>query len=48
MYSSHYKIIKCVDFELIYYDINLDSASSSKVLSEFDYVFMFLWNVLLV
>ena len=38
-YSSHYRIIKCVDFESIHYILNLDVALSSKVFSEFDSVF---------
>ena len=31
MYSSHYRILKCVAFESIHYAINLDVASYSKV-----------------
>ena len=31
MYSSHFKIIKCVSFKPIHYVINLDVASSFKV-----------------
>ena len=33
MYFSHYRIIKCVDFEPIHYVINLDVVSYSKVLA---------------
>ena len=46
MYSNYYRTIKCVAFEPIHYVINMNVASSSKVFSEFDY--MFLSNVLLV
>ena len=35
-YSSHYRIIKCACFELIYYVINL-------LISEFDYVFLHIY-----
>ena len=45
MYSSYYKFIKCVDFQPIYYTINLNVVSSSIIFSEFDY--MFLSNVML-
>ena len=33
MYSSYYRIIKCVDFEPIHYVINLNVVSYSKVLA---------------
>ena len=33
-------IIKCVDFESIFFAINLDITSSSKVFSIFNYVFL--------
>ena len=46
MYCNPHKIIKYVGFEPIHYDIILDATSSSRVLSQFDYVF--LSNVLLV
>ena len=46
MYSSYHKIIKCVDYKPIHYVINLYVATSFKVFSKFDY--MFLSNVLLV
>ena len=46
MYSSYHRIIKCVGFESIHCATNLDITSSSKVFSEFDYVFLL--NVLLV
>ena len=45
-YPTHYRIIKYVGFEPIIYAINLDIASSFKVFSEFDSIF--LSNVLLV
>ena len=32
MYSSYYKIIKCVSFNLIHYATNLDVTSLSRVL----------------
>ena len=35
-----FKIIKCIDFESIYYVINLDAAISSKVCSEFNSEFL--------
>ena len=38
--SSHYRIIKCVDFESIHYVIKLDTTPSFKVFSEFDYMFL--------
>ena len=38
--SSHHRIIKCVDFNPIYYVIKLNVASFSKVFSEFAYVFL--------
>ena len=37
--SGDYSIIKCIDFKLIYYGINLDVVSSSIVVIEFDYMF---------
>ena len=37
--SRDYNIIKCIDFKLIYYGINLDVVSSSIVVIEFDYMF---------
>ena len=40
MYSRYHGIIKCVDFKPIYYAINLDVMSSSKIFSEFDYLFI--------
>ena len=40
MYYSHHIIIKCVGFKPIYYAINLDVAPSSRVFSEFDYMFL--------
>ena len=46
IYYSHHKIIKYVSFESIHYAINLNVASSSKVFSEFDN--MFLSNILLI
>ena len=46
MYSNHYRIIKCIGSEPIHYAFNLDVASSFKIFSDFDYVF--LSNVLLV
>ena len=46
MYFSYHRIIKWVGFKLIHYALNLDIASSFKVLNEFDY--MFLSNILLV
>ena len=46
MYFSRHIIIKCVGFKSIHCFINLDTASSSKVFSEFD--FIFITNVLLV
>ena len=46
MYSSHHRIINYVGLKLIHYAINLDVALSSRVFSEFDYVF--LSNALLV
>ena len=45
-YFSYYKIIEYIGFESIIYVINLDVASSSKILSEFDYIF--LSNILIV
>ena len=45
-YSSHYIIIKYIGFEPIFYAINMDIMSSSKVFNKFDY--MLLLNVLLV
>ena len=45
MYSSHHRIVKYVGFKPIHHAINLDIASSSKVVREFDYVF--LSNILL-
>ena len=44
--SDQVRIINCVCFESIHYVINLDDVSSSKVYSEFDYVFSL--NVLLI
>ena len=38
IYYSHYRIIKCIGFEPIYYVINVDVALSSKVFSEFNCV----------
>ena len=46
IYSSYHRIIKCVGFKPIYCAINLDVASSSKIFSEFD--FLFISDVLLV
>ena len=46
MYYSHHRIIKCVDFELTHCTINLEVVSSSRVFSEFNYVF--LSNILLI
>ena len=43
---SHYIIIKYIDFEQIPYVINLNIASSSKVFSKLD--FIFLSNILLI
>ena len=40
MYSSHHRIIKCVDFKLIYCAINLDVALSFKVISKFNSLFL--------
>ena len=40
MYSSHHRIIKYVDFKLIHCAINLDVASSSRLFSDFDYLFL--------
>ena len=40
MYSSHHKIIKRVDFKPIHCAINLDVVPSSRVFSEFDFVFL--------
>ena len=40
MYPSNHRIIKCVGFESIHYAINLDIVSSSRVFSEFDFVFL--------
>ena len=40
MYSSYYKITKCVGFKPIHCSINLDVVSSFKVFSEFDYLFI--------
>ena len=45
-YFSYYKIIEYIGFESIIYIVNLDIASSSKILSEFDYIF--LSNILIV
>ena len=33
--------IKCIDFELFYYTINLDVVSSFEVFNDFDYMFYF-------
>ena len=38
MYSSRHRNIKCVGFKLIHCAINLDVASSSKVVSKLDFV----------
>ena len=38
MYYSHHRIIKYVGFKPIHCAINLDIASSSRVLHEFDYM----------
>ena len=38
MYSSHHRIIKCVGFKPIHCAINLNVASSSKVVSKLDFV----------
>ena len=46
MYSSHHRIIKCIDFKPINCAINLDVASSFRVFSKFDY--LFLSDVLLI
>ena len=46
IYSSHHRIIKCVGFKSIHCTINLNVATSSKVFSEFDYIFLL--DVLLV
>ena len=40
MYYSHHRIIKCVGFKPIHCAINLVIASSSRVFSKFDYVFL--------
>ena len=40
MYSIHYRIIKYVGFKMIYYALNLDVASFSRVFSKFDCVSM--------
>ena len=40
MYYSHISIIKFVEFEPIYYDINLDVVSSYIVISKFVYLFL--------
>ena len=45
-YSSHYRIIKYLGFEPIIYVINLNIALFSKVLNEFNSIFLL--NVLLV
>ena len=34
------KIIKCIEFELIYHVISLNTASFFKYLNEFDFVFL--------
>ena len=39
-YFSHYRIIKCVGFELMHYDINLNGMSSSTIFGKFDFVFL--------
>ena len=39
-YYSHYKIIKCVDFNSSNYAINLDIVSYSMVFSKIGYVFL--------
>ena len=46
MYSSHYRITKCVGFESTHYVVNLDVMSSFKVFSKFDYAFIS--NVLVI
>ena len=45
-HSSHYAIIKCVDFEPIKYSIILIVATFFKVFREFDFVFPY--NILLI
>ena len=40
MYSSHYKIIKYISFNSIYYAINLDIMSFFKIFSKFDHIFI--------
>ena len=40
MYYSHISIIKFVEFEPIYYDINMDVVSSYIVISKFVYLFL--------
>ena len=37
MYSSHYRIIKCVDFKTIHYVINMDSLKFLTKLIMFFY-----------
>ena len=36
----HFFIIKCVSFELIIFTINLHDATTSKVFSTFNYIFL--------
>ena len=38
-YSSHYSITKFIDFESVYYVINMDVVSSFIVFNEFVFVF---------
>ena len=39
-YYNYYNVIKYVGFKPIIYVINLDTASSSKIFREFDYMFL--------
>ena len=41
VYSSHYRIIKCVGFKPIHFAINLDITSSFKNFSEFESLKLF-------
>ena len=43
-YSNHSSIIKFIDFELIYYAIDLGIALSYIVFSEFVFVFLLMYR----
>ena len=46
MYYNNYMIIKYICFEHIIYAINLDAASFSKFIKEFDYMFLYYSHVI--